>query len=140
MPRAIVYLLLRPLCDDVPAESLCDAAPGRALGASERWHAPLLPAFVSIPKLYPGDTVWWHPDLVHAVEDVHRGTSYSNVMYISSAPQCTKNRAFLELQKAAFLRGKSSPDFAPEDYEANFAGRATVADLSALGRQQMGFE
>jgi hypothetical protein len=140
MPRAIVYMLLRPLCDDVPDESLCDAAPGRALGASERWHAALLPAFVSIPKVYPGDTIWWHPDLLHAVEDVHCGTNYSNVMYISSAPDCAKNRAFLELQKAAFLSGKSSPDFAPEDYETDFGGRATIADLSPLGRQQMGFD
>jgi hypothetical protein len=139
MPRAIVYMLLRPLCEDVPEESLCDAAPGRALGASERWHSPLLPAFVSIPKLYPGNTVWFHPDMIHAVEDVHRGTNYSNVMYISSAPDCAKNRAFLELQKAAFLDGKSSPDFAPEDYETDFTGRASLADLSALGRQQMGF-
>jgi hypothetical protein len=139
MPLAIVYMLLRPLCADVPPESLCDAVPGRALGASERWHAPLLPAFVSIPKLYPGDTIWWHPDLLHAVEDVHAGSSYSNVMYISSAPDCAKNRAFLELQKAAFLCGKSSPDFAPEDYEVAFSGRATLADLSPLGRQQMGF-
>jgi hypothetical protein len=140
MPRAIVYMLLRPLCDDVPEESLCDAALGRALGASERWHAALLTAFVSIPKLYPGDTIWWHPDMVHAVEDVHRGTNYSNVMYISSAPDCAKNRAFLELQKTAFLSGKSCPDFAPEDYEADFGGRATIADLSPLGRQQMGFD
>jgi hypothetical protein len=140
MPRAIVYMLLRPLCDDVPDESLCDAAPGRALGASERWHAPVLPALVSIPKMYPGDTIWWHPDMVHGVEDVHRGTDYSNVMYISSSPDCAKNRAFLEMQKAAFLGGKSSPDFAAEDYETNFSGRATVSDLSALGRQQMGLD
>jgi hypothetical protein len=139
IPRAIVYLLLRPLLDDVPADSFCDAAPGRALGASERWHAPLLPAFVSIPKLYPGDTIWWHPDLLHAVEDVHTGSRYSNVMYISAAPDCAKNRAFLELQKPAFVSGKSSPDFAPEDYEVDFSGRATLADLSPLGRQQMGF-
>ena len=140
MPRAIVYMLLRPLLDDVPGDSLCDAAPGRALGASERWHAPLMPAFVSIPKLYPGDTIWWHPDMLHAVEDQHRGTNYSNVMYISSAPDCAKNRAFLELQKAAFSSGKSSPDFAPEDYETEFTGRATIADLTPLGRQQMGLD
>ena len=41
-------------------------------------------------------------------------------------------------QVAAFLAGRSSPDFAPEDYELDFAGRATAADLSPLGLQQMG--
>jgi hypothetical protein len=139
IPRAMVYLLLRPLLDDVPDDSLCDAAPGRALGLSRHWHAALMPALVSIPTLYAGDTIWWHPDLIHAVDNEHRGANYSNVMYIGSAPACAKNRAFLELQKAAFESGKSCPDFAPEDYETDFTGRATVADLTPLGRQQMGF-
>jgi hypothetical protein len=138
--NAIVYLLLRALREDVPEGELCGAEPGRALWVGERWHAPLMPALTSIPTVYPGDTVWWHPDVVHAVEDVHRGSGYSNVMYIGAAPDCAKNRAFLELQKPAFLSGRSCPDFAPEDYEVDFEGRATLAELSPLGRRQMGFD
>lgn len=137
--RAIAYLLLRPLSADVPADSLCGAAPGRALGLLERWHAPLAAGLISIPAVEPGDTAWWHPDLVHAVEDENSGCGSSNVMYISAAPECAKNRAFLELQKPAFLAGKSSPDFAAEDYEVDFSGRATLDDLTPLGRVQMGF-
>ena len=140
MARSMVYMLLRPLQDDVPEGDLCGAMPGRALMINERWHAPLLRAQVPLPKVMPGDTVWWHPDVVHAVEDENRGKGYSSVIYIGSAPDCAKNREFLPLQRAAFEAGKSSPDFAAEDYEVAFQGRATAADLTALGRKQMGFD
>ena len=138
--RAIVYLLLRPLLPDVPEDSLCGAEPGRALCITPEWHSLLLPAVVSIPLLEPGDTIWWHPDVVHGLESVHAGSGYSNVIYIGSAPECPKNTAYLARQKAAFLAGESAPDFAPEHYEASFEGRATLADLSPLGRKQMGFD
>ena len=50
-----------------------------------------------------------------------------------------KNRAYLPKQKAAFLAGRSAPDFAAMDFEVDFKGRATEKDLTELGRQQMGF-
>ncbi|HSK38999.1 MAG TPA: YbiU family protein, partial [Arenibaculum sp.] len=133
------YMLLRALMDDVPEDDLCGARPGRALSATQEWHSSLLAAVVPIPTVEPGDTVWWHTDVVHAVGDEHAGNEYANVMYIGAAPDCAKNRAYLERQKPAFLAGKSPPDFAPEDYETGFEGRATVEDLTELGRRQMGF-
>jgi Protein of unknown function (DUF1479) len=140
MPLAtgIVYLLLRPLLDDVPDDVLCGAEPGRALSASAEWHPALMPALSPIPLVEPGDTVWWHPDIVHAVEDRHRGAGDSNVIYIGAAPYCAKNAAYLDRQKAAFLTGESAPDFAPENYEVRFDGRATADDLTDLGKRQMG--
>ena len=134
------WMLIRALQPDVPEGDLCGAQPGRALGASMQWHAPLLGGLVSIPQMEPGDTIWWHSDVIHAVEDKHGGSGYSNVIYIGAAPWCDKNEAFAKKQAAAFLEGRSSPDFAPEDYEVGFAGRATAADLSPLGRRQMGLE
>jgi hypothetical protein len=59
-------------------------------------------------------------------------------MYIGSAPHCAKNAAYAARQQAAFLRGGSPPDFAPEDYETVYANRATVADLTEIGRDQLG--
>ena len=32
---------------------------------------------ISVPKVYPGDAVFWHCDVVHAVEIDHTGTSDS---------------------------------------------------------------
>lgn len=132
------WMLLRALQPDVPEGDLCGAQPGRALGASPQWHAPLLAGLVSIPQVEPGDTVWWHSDVIHAVEDQHAGRGYSNVIYIGAAPWCGKNAAFAQRQAAAFLEGRSSPDFAPEDYELGFDGRAREENLSPLGRMQMG--
>ncbi len=138
--NAIAYLLLRPLQDDVPEDELCDSKVGRPLLITEQWHAPLLRAMVPLPTVRPGDTVWWHSDVVHAVENENRGRGYSSVIYIGSAPDCAKNREYLPPQKAAFLAGRSAPDFAPENYEVDFAGRATETDLTPLGRRQMGFD
>lgn len=136
--RQMAWMILRALQPDVPEGDLCGAQPGRALGASRQWHADLLDALVPIPRVEPGDTVWWHPDVIHAVEDRHGGSGYSNVTYIGAAPWCDKNAAFLARQAPAFLEGRSSPDFAPEDYEVDFKGRATRDDLTPLGLRQMG--
>ena len=132
------WMLLRALQADVPEGDLCGAQPGRALCASPQWHATLLEGLVPIPVVEPGDTVWWHPDVIHAVEDRHAGTGYSSVIYIGAAPWCDKNEAYLNRQAPAFLAGRSAPDFAPEDYEVNFAGRCSADELTPLGQRQMG--
>ncbi len=137
--EGISYVLLRALQDDVAEDDLCGAAPGRALGVSPEWHADMIAGTVSIPEVMPGDTVWWHTDICHSVANEHAGKDYASVIYIGSAPDCAKNRAYLPGQRAAFLAGKSPPDFAPMDFEVDFKGRATEADLSELGRRQMGF-
>ena len=138
--NAMAWVILRALQDDVPEDELCGAAPSRALTISEVWHAKILRAYVPIPVVEPGDTVWWHPDVIHGVEDRHTGTGYSNVMYIGAAPACAKNERFLVEQRRAFEAGESSPDFAAENYEVDFEGRFTADMLSPLGRMQMGYE
>ena len=137
--EGIAYVLLRALQDDVDEDDLCGAAPGRALGISPEWHRELTPALVSIPEVMPGDTVFWHTDICHAVGDEHAGREYASVIYIGSAPDCPKNRAYLPKQRDAFLQGRSAPDFAAMDFEVDFTGRASVEDLTALGCAQMGF-
>jgi translation initiation factor 1 (eIF-1/SUI1) len=136
--ESMVYVLLRALQDDVPEDDLCGAAPGRALSINPQYHSLLIQALSSIPLMEPGDTVFWHSDVVHAVENEHRGKGYSNVMYISSTPGCAKNTAYLAKQAPSFLSGKTPPDFAPDDFEVDFKGRGTEADLTPLGRSQLG--
>ena len=137
--QGIAYVLLRALQDDVDEADLCGAAPGRALGVSPEWHPDLIAGLVSIPEVMPGDTMFWHTDICHAVSDEHTGSDYASVIYIGSAPECPKNRAYLPKQRQAFLQGRSAPDFAVMDFEVHFKGRATEADLTDLGRAQMGF-
>ena len=137
--EGIAYVLLRALQEDVDEADLCGAAPGRALGVSPEWHSDLIAGLVSIPEVMPGDTVFWHTDICHAVGDEHTGSEYASVIYIGSAPDCPKNRTYLPKQKQAFLQGRSAPDFAAMDFEVDFKGRATEHDLTDLGRAQMGF-
>ena len=136
--ESMVYVLLRAIQDDVPEDDLCGAMPGRALSINDQYHSTLMKALSSIPLMQPGDTIFWHCDVVHAVENEHRGAGYSNVMYIASAPGCPKNSAYLEKQAISFLAGKTPPDFPADNFEVNFVGRGTVADLNERGRAQLG--
>jgi len=135
--NSIAYVLLRALQNDVPEDELCLAKPGRALGVNEQWHPDLMPGIVPIQTVAPGDTVWWHPDVIHAVGNEHHGDDYASVIYIGASPACTKNKAYALKQAECFKAGLSAPDFAAENYEVDFTGRATIDDLTDLGRQQM---
>ena len=135
---AIGWVLLRPFLADIAPDSLCGAEASNALWITQEFHAPLLRGLTPIPPVAPGDTVWWHPDLIHAVEARHGGSGPSNVMYIAAAPDCPRNRAYLAPQAAAFRAGHAPPDFPPDDLETGFAARAGEASLTALGRRQMG--
>lgn len=135
--NAMAYILLRALQDDVPEDDFCGARPMRALGVFEQWHGLLLEAECPIPDMEAGDCVFWHCDVVHSVEAEHHGEFDSNVMYIGVAPRCPKNEAYLPGQWQAFTEGKSPPDFAADDFEVSFKGRATAADLTPLGREQL---
>ena len=75
--KAMAYILTRALLDDVPKDELCGSKLGKALSVNKEYHSLLLKGLISIPNMKPGDTVWWHPDVVHAVEDKHLGKNYS---------------------------------------------------------------
>ena len=138
IPSAMAYLLLRALQDDVADDDLCGAVNGQALPISERWHPVLMPALTPIPAVEPGDTVWWHGDMIHSVGAVRDQRGWGNVMYIPASPYCEKNAAYAAGCGQAFLKGTSPSDFAAEDYEVDWAGRPTAEELSPVGRAQLG--
>jgi hypothetical protein len=138
IPSAMAYLLLRALQDDVADDDLCGAVNGQALPINERWHPALMPALTPIPAVAPGDTVWWHGDLIHSVGEVTDQQGWGNVMYIPASPYCEKNAAYAVQCGADFLAGHSPADFAPEHYEATWPSRPGPADLSVTGRRQLG--
>jgi Gig2-like len=137
IPQAMGYLLLRALQDDVADDDLCGADNDRVLAATEQHHDVILPAYGPIPAVEPGDTVWWHVDLIHGVGDGSNEERWGNVMYIPTAPWCDKNAAYARQCGEAFLAGRSPADFAAEDYEVDFTGRATLDDLDEVGRAQL---
>jgi len=100
----------------------------------------LLEALSAIPSVQPGDSVWWHCDMVHAVAPVKNQQGWGNVMYIPGAPWCKKNADYAESVHKAFLLGHSPPDFPSENYEANWCNRFQEQDLNEVGRRSLGLE
>lgn len=140
IPHAMVYLLLRAVQDDVADDDLCGAANGQSLPVDQAHHGVLLPGMSPIPDVEPGDTVWWHPDAVHSVDPVTDQKGWGSVMYIPAAPYCPKNAAYAERCGRAFLAGETPDDFAPEHYEVDWTSRPGPADLSPVGRRQLGLQ
>ena len=138
--KAMAYILTRALLDDVPKDELCGSKLGKALSVNKEYHSLLLEGLISIPIMKPGDTVWWHPDVVHAVEDKHLGKNYSNVVYVGATPYCKKNIDYVRKQAKKFLKGESPPDFAAEDFETNYKGRIKIENLTLLAKKQLAIE
>ena len=138
--KGMAYVLTRALQNDVPESELCGSKPGRALSVNKDYHSLLLKGLISIPKMKPGDTIWWHPDVIHAVEEKHSGKKFSNVVYVGATPYCKKNLDYTIKQSKKFLEGKSPPDFAAEDYEIDYKGRVKLEDLNSLAKKQLALE
>ncbi len=138
-PLGVGWVLMRLLLTDDLDESIYPV-PGGSLNLFSELFNPLFAALSSIPEVYPGDTVWWHPDVLHAVEKHNDADEYSNVMYIAAAPECVRNRRYQAMQCTGITTGMSPPDYPQVHAERDFINRASVADLSALGRQQMGLD
>lgn len=138
IPAAMAYVLIRPLMEDVPETSLCGVAPRQALPVDARWHDILLRAKSTIPDMAPGDSVWWHCDLIHGVDPVKNQQGWGNVMYIPAAPGCEKNKRYAQQCAASFKAGLSPDDFPEEHYEKDWGNRFQWGDLSDIGRQSFG--
>jgi len=140
IPKAMAYLLLRPLLDDVPEDELCGVAPGKVLPVSAQWHPLLVEGLSPIPDVQAGDSVWWHCDLIHSVAPVQNQQGWGNVMYVPAAPMCAKNLRYARDVFSAFERGASPDDFPREDYERSWEERFPVESLNSLGRAGLGQE
>ncbi|KZT73700.1 DUF1479-domain-containing protein [Daedalea quercina L-15889] len=102
-------------------------------------HMRLAQTMVSVPKVYPGDMVFWHCDVVHAVEREHTGKNDSAVMYIPAMPLTSMNADYLCRQKESFIQGLPPPDFPPGKGETEYVGRGRPEDIkSPIGKRAMG--
>jgi len=136
--NSMTYTVPRSLQDDVAEDDLCGVEPERAPSVYPTWHTALADGLTSIPLMQPGDAVFWHSDVVHSVEDAHNGDGHSSVMYIGGTVGCAKNAAYLPGQRASFLAGTTPPGFPADNSEVDFLGRGTAADLTPLGKSQLG--
>ncbi|KAN0092612.1 Protein of unknown function (DUF1479) domain containing protein [Tylopilus felleus] len=102
-------------------------------------HLKLEETMTSIPKVLPGDMVFWHCDVVHSVETEHTGTTDSAVMYIPAVPKTPHNLAYVAKQAQTFLAGQNPPDFAKLKEGTTFVGLGTGVDVKEpISRVAMG--
>ncbi len=135
VPTAMAYLLVAGIAGELGLDGEPTPAPRRS-GADDL----LVPALTPIPLVEPGDTVWWHGDVVHSVGEATNDSRWGNVMYAGASPRCPRNEAYRSSMLDRFERGLSPLDFPDEHFEVDFVGRATVADLDRIGREQFGLD
>ena len=140
LKETTAYWILRPFLPDVPEDLFPGALPGHSFHVSRRWHPLVHDALVPIPDVEPGTMVFWHPDLIHAVESRHGGKEPSAVFYIACGPDCAVNRSYSRKMRRAFLSGETPPDFTSTDDESKYRNRAGTGDVTAAGAEIMGFD
>ncbi|OAX35739.1 DUF1479-domain-containing protein [Rhizopogon vinicolor AM-OR11-026] len=147
------YIMLRPFFRpgpvggewelDLESNLFPGSVPGKTQELNEETHPHLRlgETMTSIPKIHPGDQVYWHCDVVHSVEGLHGGQEDSSVFYIPAVPLSLKNASYLRDQRNNFEQGLPSPDFPGGSGESTFIGRATPQDITTRqGRQAVGLE
>jgi len=94
-----------------------------------------------MPRVLPGDMVFWHCDVIHSVEEEHNGPSDSSVMYIPACPMTLRNASYLARQRETFKSGTTPPDYGKDiKPETGFKLIATEEDIiSEEGKRAMGF-
>ncbi|PCH36633.1 DUF1479-domain-containing protein [Wolfiporia cocos MD-104 SS10] len=124
---------------DLESTEFPGSAPGKTqeLNASTHPHLDPERAMVSIPRVEPGDQVFWHCDVVHAVESEHNGPGDSSVLYIPAVPLTANNAVYLRDQANTFKRGLPSPDFPGGEGESHFVGRVTADSIKDLQARRM---
>ena len=131
------YVMLRPFLHDVPPAVFCGTGLGRQQIVHKKYHELIYDNLVTIPNIKPGDAVFWHCDIPHAVEELHGGDEEGIVFYIPSGPDCPINRQYAAKLKKSFFQGKTPPDFGEKHFETKFVNRAEPRDLTAIGKKIM---
>ena len=148
---ATAYIILRPFFDDdnkldIKSTYFYGAQPGKAHFLKDIWYPELqiLRTIVPVPECPLGSYVFWHCDIVHAVEETHNGNADSSVAYIPVVPLCAYNIGNLVEQRKAFLAGIPPPDFPLSDDESSESlhmDRGLPRDILTLeGRRMLGLE
>ncbi|KAH7175392.1 hypothetical protein EDB81DRAFT_849626 [Dactylonectria macrodidyma] len=110
------------------------------LSPSSHPHLGLQECLVHIPPMNPGDTVWWHTDMCHAVDPEHLGDQDASVVYAAACPTTPRNKEYVKEQLKAALDGNGPPDCPNVAVdESKLKGYRGFADVSEEGKAVLGF-
>ncbi|KAK6542953.1 hypothetical protein TWF694_006889 [Orbilia ellipsospora] len=154
---SIAYMVLRPFFNppkdeaDIMdatkwtfADSGCefpgtDKEQSQYLSRSSHPHLRLRECLMHVPDIQPGDTVWWHTDLCHAVDTEHEGVNNSSVVFIPAAPSTARNKAYVKRQLADVLAGRQPSDFQGTVNEKLLKGYKGHEGFSEEARKAFGY-
>ena len=84
-PHSLTIINIDISTSDFPGTSLVDGHYAGLRPTPELHpHLRLDESLVSVPKVNPGDTVFWHADVIHAVEQEHTGSGDSAGKHLRS--------------------------------------------------------
>ncbi|TDZ38077.1 Uncharacterized protein C8035_v007729 [Colletotrichum spinosum] len=112
------------------------------LSRSSHPHLRLEECLVHVPRMEPGDTVWWHADVCHAVDPEHQGSESASVVYIAACPSTPNNKAYVKRQLEETRAGRPPPDYAEGNSldERTLKGYEGLGSLSDEAKRAFGFE
>ncbi|ETS74586.1 hypothetical protein PFICI_13070 [Pestalotiopsis fici W106-1] len=110
------------------------------LSPSSHPHLRLKDCLTFIPEMQPGDTVWWHTDMCHAVDPDHFGDGDASVVYVAACPTTPTNQDYVKKQLEAALAGRCPPDcLNVTTDETKLKGYKGFDDVSEEGKAVLGF-
>lgn len=112
-------------------------------------HLYLEETLMSVPDMEPGDTIWWHTDMCHAVETTHNGSGPASVCYIPAAPSTPANIVYIRQhwkdlvagvppEDYKYLDGAGSELVLSQQNERKMKGAMALDDISLEGRRALG--
>ncbi|KIW64182.1 hypothetical protein PV04_09135 [Phialophora macrospora] len=162
---ATAYMMLRPFfkqpsdgdwqdprkwdLDDSPWFPGTYPMDSQLLSPASHPHLRLEESLVHAPTVYPGDTIWWHADMCHAVETTHNGTRPASVVYIPAAPSTPDNKAYIRGHWKDLLAGNPPGDYKYLDgfedklvlstqNERKMVGALAIESIGVEGRRALG--
>ncbi|THY36307.1 DUF1479-domain-containing protein [Aureobasidium pullulans] len=153
----MAYVLLRPFfCPPEDPMEVMEASkwsfdetgcsfPGTIKDQSQRLsrtshpHLRLQECLVHVPEIMPGDTVWWHSDVCHAVDPEHQGSENASVVYVAACPTTLTTKEYVKQQLADTLAGFQPKDANGDLKESMLAGYQGHASLSEEARKAFGY-
>ncbi|ETS81535.1 hypothetical protein PFICI_06537 [Pestalotiopsis fici W106-1] len=150
LKASVAYIMLRPLFETEEFDDSLPTFPGAVPGNTQLFptsehhpHLALDEAIIGIPPVRPGDYVFWHCDLVHGVDQVHRGQADSSVFYNACNPLTPYNVQSLVSTRASFEAGDVPVDFTrshkgEREYEHDDCGAKKEHVMCEAGLQALG--